>query len=306
LPDRTNAQGEAMDLTFLGTAASEGYPVPFCACTNCEQARALGGPNLRKRSAAIVDGTLLLDIGTDVFAASLMHGIPFTGVRYCLLTHEHEDHLDVTHLHSRHPDNEVETPALALYATAGALQRAAAAMERHIPPGGLLDPIVGQTLNLSAHAIAPGESFAVGPYRVTAIPAQHDPRIVPLLYAIERDGRALLYATDTGPLPEAAWAILAEWGDSPHQGRGARGRGKFNVVVLDHTFGLKDRDTGHNNADQFVETVERLRASGRLAEGCRIFAHHLGHHSNPDHDTLSRYAAGRGYEVAYDGLTVRV
>src|SRR4051794_30866743 len=175
-----------MDLTFMGTAASEGYPVPFCACTNCEQARQLGGPNLRKRSAAIVDGTLLLDIGTDVFAASLMHGISFTGVRYCLLTHEHEDHLDVTHLHSRQLDNEVETPELAFYATAGALERAAAAMERHIPPGGLLDPAVRQYLKLCAHAIVPGQTFQAGPYRVTAIPAQHDPRIVPLLYAIER------------------------------------------------------------------------------------------------------------------------
>jgi phosphoribosyl 1,2-cyclic phosphate phosphodiesterase len=283
-----------MELTFLGTAASEGYPVPFCACANCEQARLLGGPNLRKRSAAIVDGALLLDIGTDVFAASLMHGIPLTGVRYCLLTHEHEDHLDVTHLHSRQLDNNVETPELAFYATAGALERAAAAMERHIPPGGLLDPAVGQYLKLCAHAIVPGETFQAGPYRVTAIPAQHDSRLVPLLYAIEREGRALFYATDTGPLPEAAWEGLAGWG------------GQFNVVVLDHTFGLKERDTGHNNADQFVETVERLRESERLAEGCRIFAHHLGHHSNPDHETLSRYAAGRGYDVAYDGLTVRV
>jgi phosphoribosyl 1,2-cyclic phosphate phosphodiesterase len=295
-----------MELTFLGTAASEGYPVPFCACANCEQARVLGGPNLRKRSAAIVDGTLLLDIGTDVFAASLMHGIPLTGVRYCLLTHEHEDHLDVTHLHSRQLDNNVETPELAFYATAGALAWAAAAMERHIPPGGLLDPAVRQYLKLCAHAIVPGETFQAGPYRVTAIPAQHDLRIVPLLYAIEREGRALFYATDTGPLPEAAWKVLAGWGDSPLRRRGARGGGKFNVVVLDHTFGLKEPDTGHNNADQFVETVERLRANGHLAEDCRIFAHHLGHHSNPDHDTLSRYAASRGYEVAYDGLTVRV
>lgn len=292
LPDERT--GEAMELTFLGTAASEGYPVPFCACANCERARALGGPNLRKRSAAIVDGALLLDIVTDVFAASLMHGISFAGVRYCLLTHEHEDHLDVTHLHSRQLDNNVEAEELAFYATAGALERAATAMERHIPPGGLLDPAVGQYLKLCAHTVAPGETFQVGPYRVTAVPAQHDPRLVPLLYAIERGGRALFYATDTGLLPEAAWEALASWG------------GQFNVVVLDHTFGLEGRDTGHNNADQFVETVERLRASGYLAEGCRIFAHHLGHHSNPDHDTLSRYAAGRGYEVAYDGLTVQV
>jgi phosphoribosyl 1,2-cyclic phosphate phosphodiesterase len=283
-----------MEITFLGTAASEGYPVAFCGCANCARARELGGPNLRNRSAALVDGVLLLDIGPDVMAASLAHGVPLTDVRYCLLTHEHEDHLDATHLHSRSPLNASQAPLMQLYATAGALQRAAAALGKHLPAAGLFDPAVQQQLNLAICPVAPGETFHVGPYRVTAIPAQHDETISPLLYAIAKDGRALFYATDTGPLPEAAWALLDEWD------------GQFDVVVLDHTFGLKERSSGHNNADQFVETLDRLRAGGRLAEGCRAFAHHIGHHSNPDHETLSRYAAARGYEVAYDGLTVPV
>lgn len=283
-----------MDLTFLGTAASEGYPVAFCACENCERARALGGPNLRNRSAALVDGVLLLDLGPDVMAASLAHGIPLTAVRYCLLTHEHEDHLATSHLKARSPVNGVETPRLTLYATAGALARATTDIQADLPSDGLLQPDLQRKLNLDACPIAPGETVHAGPYRVTAVPAAHDARLTPLLYAIERDGHALFYATDTGPLPDAAWEVLAAWG------------GQFHAVALDHTFGLKGRSAGHNNADQFVETVDRLRADGLLADGCRVFAHHIGHHSNPDHEALSRYAAARGYEAAYDGLTIRV
>ena len=283
-----------MELTFLGTAASEGYPVAFCGCDNCDRARVLGGANLRNRSSAVIDGVLLLDLGPDVLAASLAHGVPLTGVRYCLLTHEHKDHLDASHLLSRSPFSGVQAPRRTLYATAGALKRASTAITRHFLPGSLLHPDVQEQLNLSVYPIAPGETFHAGPYRVTAIPAAHDAMIVPLLYAIERDGRSLFYATDTGPLPEAAWVVLADWG------------GQFDAVVLDHTFGLNERSTGHNNADQFVETIERLRAGALLAEDCRVFAHHIGHHSNPDHESLSLYAAGRGYDVAYDGLTVRV
>jgi phosphoribosyl 1,2-cyclic phosphate phosphodiesterase len=283
-----------MELTFLGTAASEGYPVPFCRCENCARARALGGPNLRHRSAALIDGVLLIDLGPDVMAASLRLGVPLTDVRYCLLTHEHADHLDGSNLRSRSPSAKVDAPCMELYATAGALRLAAEALEARLPAGGMLDPAVAQALNLSACAVAPGETFHAGPYRVTAIPAQHDAGIVPLLYAIERDGRALFYATDTGLLTADAWAALAAWA------------GRFNVVVLDHTFGLTERGGGHNNAAQFMETLEQLRANGLMAEDCRVFAHHLGHHSNPDHETLSRYAAARGYDVAYDGLTVRV
>lgn len=285
-----------MRLTFLGTAASEGYPNAFCDCANCERARALGGPNLRKRSAALLDDTLLLDLGPDLMAASAMHGVSLACVRWCLLTHEHADHLDVSNLSSRSPAcGVVAGPRLELVATGGALAKAAASLSRELPPDGLLDLDLQGRLNLSARPIAAGETTCLGPYRVTAIPATHGGEsMTPLLYAIERHGRALLYATDTGPLPEEAWAVLRSWG------------GAFHGVVLDHTFGLAGRATTHLNADQFVETVERLRAEGRLADGCRLFAHHLGHHSNPDHDTLVAYAGSRGYKVAYDGLEVVV
>jgi len=285
-----------MNLTFLGTAASEGYPNAFCDCANCESARELRGPNLRMRSAALVDDTLLLDLGPDVMAASLVQGISLAAISFCLLTHEHADHLDASHLSSRSPGcGVVDAPRLELVATAGALRRAADSLSRRMPADGLLDPEVQRRLNLIARAIEPGQTVCVGPYRVTAVPASHDSEhLTALLYVIERDGRALFYATDTGPLPEEAWAVLRAWG------------GAFHVVVLDHTFGLEGRATTHLNADQFVETVGRLRDEGRLADGCRIFAHHLGHHSNPDHDALVAYAGHRGYEVAYDGLAVAV
>ncbi len=285
-----------MKLTFLGTAASEGYPDAFCSCVNCERARELGGPNLRKRSAALIDDVLLLDLGSDVIAASLMHGIRLTAVRYFLLTHEHADHLDASNLSSRSPGSSVVgAPCLEFIASVGALRKAAKTLDARLPEDALLDPDVQARLNLAARPIEPGQTLGVGPYRVTAIPATHDlGRIAPLLYVIERDDRALFYATDTGPLSEGAWSTLNEWG------------GAFHAVALDHTFGLDQRNANHLNADQFVEIVDRLRIEGRLAGDCKIFAHHLGHHSNPDHDTLAAYANRRGYEVAYDGLTVDV
>ena len=286
-----------MKLTFLGTAASEGYPDAFCGCANCERARQLGGPSLRMRSAALVDDVLLLlDLGPDVMAASLMRGVSLAAVRWCLLTHEHADHLDASHLSSRSPAcGVVDAPRLELVATPGALVRAARALSPHLPPEGLLHPDVQARLNLLVTPVEAGRTLCVGPYRVTAVPATHGGApMTPLLYVVERDGRALFYATDTGPLPDGAWDALRGWG------------GRLDMVVLDHTFGLAGRATSHLNADQFVETVDRLRGEGRLAPGCRVLAHHLGHHSNPDHDALVAYAAGRGYEVAYDGLTVAV
>lgn len=287
-----------MKLTFLGTAASEGYPNAFCRCENCERARQLGGPSLRKRSAALIDGELLIDFGPDLMAASLMHGIPLAGVRACLQTHEHHDHLEPSNFSSRSQECEVVGGGLLdFYATRGAISHAARVLKIELDVDVPVRPEATQSLDLCLHPIASGQSFAVNGYRVTAVAATHGKEIAPLLYAIEADGRACFYATDTGPLGDDAWETLGALRDD-----GVR----FNAVALDHTFGVKERNSGHLNAEQFCEVVGRLRQEGLLAAGCRVFAHHLGHHSNPPHPALVEIGRASGYEIAYDGLTVDV
>ena len=51
-----------MKVTFLGTAAAEGFPAVFCNCRFCKEARVLGGKNLRTRSQSIVNDDLLIDL----------------------------------------------------------------------------------------------------------------------------------------------------------------------------------------------------------------------------------------------------
>lgn len=92
-----------MKLTFLGTSAANAFPEAFCSCENCEGARFLGGPSLRKRSSAIVNDDLLIDFGPDIMTAAQIHERPLTNLRYCIQTHAHADHLDASHFLSRSP-----------------------------------------------------------------------------------------------------------------------------------------------------------------------------------------------------------
>jgi len=282
-------------LTFLGTAASEGYPNAFCNCLNCERARQLGGPSLRKRSAVLVNADLLIDLGPDLMAAAQAHGVSLAGLRYCVQTHEHADHLDPSHLASRSSHCGVHgVPRLHLYTTRGGMEKAGSALGLRLPGDGPVELDAGEALNLTFHQIGPFQEFAVGPYHVHSVLATHDPKLTPLLHVVEQAGRSLFYGTDTGPLSEATWAALSTAGH------------RFNVVVLDHTFGLRERSGGHMNQEQFLETADRLRAEGLLADDARIFAQHFGHHSNPDHSELVALAAKWGYEIPYDGLVVNV
>jgi phosphoribosyl 1,2-cyclic phosphate phosphodiesterase len=282
-----------MRLTFLGTAAAEGYPNAFCRCANCERARALGGPSLRKRCAALINDDLLIDLGPDLMAASFMHGRSLARVRYCLQTHAHADHMDPSHFLSRSPEYGVpDAPRLQFYASHATARRAARALERDLAPASLLDREVGERLNLEIHQIEPLQSFVAGPYRVTAFPANHDPSVEPLLYAIHAEGRTLFYGTDTAALPEETWRAFHrhEW--------------PFDIVILDHTYGPDEPGTDHLSARQLVEHAARMREEGLLAAGARVLATHLAHAGNPVHPELAVFAAEHGYEVAYDGLTV--
>jgi phosphoribosyl 1,2-cyclic phosphate phosphodiesterase len=284
-----------VQLTFLGTAAAEGYPNAFCACDNCESARARGGRNIRRRSSALIDRQFLIDLGPDLQSASASLGIPLTGIRYAAQTHEHIDHLEPGNFFSRSDlvglPNKVPMEWLA---TVGALDRASRTFDGFQPGQSFADAAVQERFNVRHTPISPYEERQLGPYRVFAVPANHATNIVPLLYAIERDGRQLFYATDTTTLPSEVWEALRErnW--------------RFDVVAMDHTFGTTDRSSGHLNATEFRRHLAAMRELGLLAEDVRVYATHLAHHSNPPHEELVVLTTPHGYDVAWDGLTVDV
>jgi phosphoribosyl 1,2-cyclic phosphate phosphodiesterase len=282
-----------MKLTFLGTAAANAYPEAFCRCANCERARTLGGPSLRKRSAALINDDLLIDLGPDIHTAASLHNCPLTSVQFCLQTHAHADHLDASHLLSRSPAyGVVGAPTLQLYGSTATLQRLAELLARDTAPGSLFDLETQTQLNLSLQQVTPWKPFTVGLYTVIAFPANHDPSVEPLLYAIQTAERCIFYGTDTAVLPEEIWQSFAE-----HQLR-------FDVVVLDHTYGPGHPGDDHLGAREVAAYAERLRTEGFLSSNGRVLATHLSHDATSPHPELAAYAAAHGYEIAFDGLTV--
>ena len=282
-----------MNLTFLGTAAANAFPEAFCSCKNCEQARVLGGPSLRKRSAVLIDDELLIDLGPDVMSASNQHNLPLTRLCYCLQTHPHADHLDTSHFLSRSPEYGTRgAPRLHFYASQGTLQAAAKLLERDCAPASFLDPEVGERLNLTLHAVEAFQPFQVGRYQITPFPASHDPEMQSLLYAVQADGRSIFYGTDTAVLQEAVW-------DGFHQHKLC-----FDLVILDHTYGPEEDGGDHLSAHQLIEHAERMRQEGLLSGKARILGTHIAHEGNPPYPELAAFAAKHGYEIAYDGLTL--
>lgn len=284
-----------MKITFLGTAAATACPLVFCRCRACRSAWERGGRDLRRRSSVLIGDDLLIDLGPDLMSSAFAFGVDVSRVRCWLQTHSHSDHFDAGHLITRIADYATVAPLpLDVCASKETLLHMSERLAREEEGATLLTEAWQARLGLAVHPLCHGEQIVLGGRRITAVESNHDPRDGSLLWVIEEGERALFYATDTMRLTDAAWRLFQE--------RGMR----FDVVILDHTYGPGTPGGGHLCADEVAEEVARMRAEGVLKPNGRALATHISHEGMPLHAELSAFAEKHGYEVAWDGMVVEV
>lgn len=258
---------------MLGTGAADGWPNAFCDCASCVTLRGRG--EVRAQTAALLDDVLLLDCGPDVPAAASRAGRSLAGVRHVLLTHAHPDHVG---------------PAALLW-------RSWAGRREPLTvhgPGDALDLCrdwIGPEDRVTLRPVHAGDPLDCDGYRVRVLDAAHDGAA--MLYLVDcPDGTRVLWATDTGPMPEASHAALA----------GAA----VDLLLLEETFGeVTGHGTGHLDLATFPRELARLRRDGAVTAATDVVAVHLGHH-NPPEPELGRRLAAWGARTVPDGTVVQV
>lgn len=277
-----------MKLQYWGTAASEGWPALFCRCDACCRARMLGGRNIRTRSQALLDQSVLLDFPADTYLHALQYNQDLSGIRHILITHSHEDHfypLDMILKVPPYAHNQAE-PKLTVYGNKTVIE----ILEQTIHSCGLprnevmelLEPVV----------IQPFKPFRMGPYTVTALLADHIPHEDCYIYLIEKEGRSLLYAHDTGYFPDATWEYL--------QGK------KIDLVSIDCTFVTSSCRRNHLGLPEVAEVKTRLVKMGCVSDQSQFVINHFSHNIPVLHDELTAEAGKHGFLTAYDGMEVEI
>lgn len=305
-----------MRITFLGTGSGEGYPAAWCECPHCSYARVHGGKNIRTYSSAVIDDTILLDMGPSTFHAAARLGVSLAHVHSLLVTHPHEDHFFPLMIRCRGAEgNPFGKPYTEQLAYTGACMTkpprfsiygnhyVRESLESYL---NIVDhPTVrstegGKTLEdfrdylermgVSYEPVAENVPFSIGEYRVTPVRGMHITRDYAFSYIIEKQGKTMLYALDTsGFEPDMMQVVLAH---------------TYDLVVLEGTFGLNSKTDGHMGLDADVRMLRTLRESGCMKPDARCLLSHMSPHWCPPHDWYTSMTEPLGIELAYDGLSI--
>ena len=181
-----------MKIQYLGTAAAEAIPAIFCNCEYCKKARKNGGKDLRTRSQAIIDDSLLIDFPADSYSHMRDYQVDLPSVNSLLITHTHNDHFYPEDLGLRLDmfcHNIKGT--LTLYGN-DMLVHKFTEMYKSDPMDTHLDGL------LTAKELTAYQAVSIEGYTVTAMLANHDKRERCYIYLVEKNGKTLLYGNDTG------------------------------------------------------------------------------------------------------------
>lgn len=273
-----------MRVHFLGTAAAEGFPNPFCICDACQRARDLGGKNIRSRTSVLFDDDLKVDFPPDFFYHAIHNNLDLTSIKDLLITHTHYDHFNAGDLFNRIEGfaHGIEHPL-------------------NIYGNDLVMKELGETLPASQvnkrftyRHVRPFKEEKIETAVITPLLADHDQMETCLLYYIEKNGRKILYGNDTGWFPDETWEWLKDK--------------EIDLAILDCTgaYNNDKRSRNHMCIETIIEVQKKFAADNILAEDGKIVATHFTHNSNFLHDEFVKAFDPYGIIVAYDGMVVEI
>lgn len=279
---------------FLGTGDAQGIPGAFCRCAVCEEARKLSGPFVRQRSSFRLSNRVLIDIGADAVVQSLKYG-SFSDVEHILITHTHEDHLNVHMIMEmvwgrKHINNPIH-----FYLTDKAYdviehwRQEKWIIKGSVPKWETEGLIVFHRLNF-------GERVKIDDYFVTPLRGNHKGNVGEdaALYLIELpDNKNLFYGLDSGVYYEDTIKALKDK--------------RIDYFISEATMGVSSTPhIQHMRLCDVYELVNCLFEQGALNKNSTVYLSHINHSSSHSDmlNGVERMQFPIKTVVAYDGMTI--
>lgn len=268
-----------MEILFLGTAASEGWPAVFCKCNACMRARQAGGKNIRTRSSCIIDDIYMVDFPPDTYMHVLNNNLELDRVEHLFITHSHEDHFYPRDIQCRKEPYAYINSGIPLTVYGNS----------EVKKG--FDAVNDEEDRANAlvfKEIHPFEGFTAKQASVMPLPADHKKDEQAMIFLITIGGKTLLYGHDSGCFPEESFDYMK----NVH----------IDAAIFDCTYGPEDNSSGHMGFPAVLRVWDRLLQYGSVDGRTLPVITHFSHNGKLLHHELEALASPHGFVVAYDGM----
>ena len=278
-----------MKLTYLGTAAAEGWPAVFCNCEYCLKAKKAGGKNIRTRSQAIINDDLLVDLGPDTYMHMLNNNLDLSAVKYCIVTHSHIDHFMPIELMFRNTEyfaHNLTQDEFHIYGNQAVIDRYNDFFKnvRNTTEG----------FGVQLHLLEPYKEVKIGEYLVTPLRANHANGEDAFVFVIKNGDKTLLYLNDTGRPFDEFYKYFED--NDIHA----------DTISYDCTFVILPSCAGHLGLDSIQELRQKLTELNVCDETTQHIITHFSHNGKLIHDELVPVGEELGLITAYDGFSVEI
>jgi len=268
-----------MIIRLLGTGAADGIPGFFGNDAVSRYARANGGKDIRTRTAALVDDVLKIDLPPDTLNQLQRDSLDAMDWTALIFTHSDDDHIAVNELqYALIPFTDLDHLPFIIYAN----KQVGDEIKARYPDWPME---IVETNSFT--------SFEHGSYRITPIKANHIIGEDCHNLLIQRDGKTLLYATDTGIWPSETVEFLKDY--------------HLDLLVIECTDGFNESAYhGHLNIRTMSKMVENLRSYGVLTSASRVVTTHHGRSGDARHCDLELALAPYNIEPGFDGMIIEI
>ena len=277
-----------MEIMFLGTRAADYWPGCFIGMENRFD------QNNRRTTSTLIDRHILLDAGAHILDELNIADIEYLQITDIIITHFHNDHFSA---------KNIETIAagriapLRLWVSASADAAAVASAEEDEVRAKIRAAIAGIP-GIEIHPMTPGETYELAEdFRITGLPANHDPRYFPQHLLIEagarKDKQKIFYGMDGG------WLLFDTYQRLKKQ--------KLDLMILDCTVGDyvgDQRLAEHNSLPMIRMMLPSLKTVGAIDDHTVIYIDHLAVTLHKSHRETVEICRKDGIHVAYDGLVI--
>lgn len=277
-----------MKLTYLGTAAAEGWPAVFCNCEYCLKAKKAGGKNIRTRSQAIINDDLLIDLGPDTYMHALNNKLDLSAVKNCIITHSHTDHfmpVDLMFRNTEYFAHNLTNEKLHIYGNKKVLEKYNDYFK---------SPEDSINNGVELHLLELYKETKIGDYLITPLRANHAAGEEAFVFLIKKNNKTILYLNDTGRLFDDFYEYFKN--NKIH----------LDLISYDCTFVILPSCAGHLGLDSVQEVREKLTELGVCDQTTKHIITHFSHNGKLIHDELVPVAKEIGLLTAYDGFSIEI